>query len=195
LTTFTFQTPTKSALYASRQNPQNREDFIAVLVDVAGIYDYLSEIRRGIMANPLTINVLFSAMSVARPQGFAVVFGAFSRIFCIFATLFGLTQFIGGCVVSDSSRALPAVPAMPVTSVVKPTALTSEAEATLQAAEQSVIEARIKRSLWTAAVEQLRKARAAAQQFDSVATLEHAKEVVALCGLSIKQLELPPVKW
>lgn len=147
------------------------------------------------MANPLTINVLFPAISIARPQRLATGFGVFSKIFCASATLLGLTQFIGGCAVSDAPRALPATPAMAVKPVVKPTALTPEAEATLQAAEQSVIEARIKRSLWTAAVDQLKKARAAAQVFDSEATLEHAKEAVALCILSIKQLELPPVKW
>jgi len=82
-----------------------------------------------------------------------------------------------------------------ISAPVKPTALTEEAAAALTAAEQSVIEARVKRSLWTAAVEQLKKARAAAQDFDSTATLAHAKEVVALCALSIQQLALPPVKW
>ncbi len=147
------------------------------------------------MANPLTINALFPAMSVARPQEFASGFSVFTKVFFASATLIGLTQFIGGCAISDSLRVQPAAPAMAATPIVKPTALTPEAEATLQAAEQSVIEARIKRSLWTAAVEQLKKARTAAQAFDSAATLEHAKEVVALCSLSIKQLELPPVKW
>ncbi len=119
----------------------------------------------------------------------------FSKLLCMSATLFGLTQFIGGCAVSDSPHALPATPVLAVVPVARPTALTPEAESTLQAAEQSVIEARIKRSLWTAAVDHLKKARTAAQSFDSAATLEHAKEVVALCSLSIKQLELPPVKW
>jgi hypothetical protein len=147
------------------------------------------------MANPLTINVLFPAMRVTHLQGFLSGFSVFSKLVCMLTALFGMTQLIGGCAVSDSPRALPVTPATAVVPAVRPTALSSEAEATLQAAEQSVIEARIKRSLWTAAVEHLKKARTAAQSFDSAATLEHAKEVVALCSLSIKQLELPPVKW
>ena len=76
-----------------------------------------------------------------------------------------------------------------------PTALTAEAASALQAAEQSVTEARVKRALWTAAVEELTRARAAAITFDSVATLRHAQETVALCGLSIAQLSAAPVKW
>ncbi|MBL8519914.1 MAG: hypothetical protein JNK75_04515 [Betaproteobacteria bacterium] len=76
-----------------------------------------------------------------------------------------------------------------------PTSLLPEAEEALAAAEQKVIEARVKRSLWIPAIEQLHKARAAAQRFDSAATLAHAKEVIALCTLSIAQLESPPVRW
>ena len=84
---------------------------------------------------------------------------------------------------------------VPVMLAPKPTALTEEADAALKAAGQSVIEARIKRSLWTAAVEELKKAQVAAKNFDSVATLAHAREVIALCGLSIAQLSSAPVKW
>ena len=77
----------------------------------------------------------------------------------------------------------------------KPTALSQEAEDALAAAEQKVIEARIKRSLWIPAVEHLNKARAAAKKFDSDATMQHAKEAIALCILSIAQLDSPPVRW
>lgn len=77
----------------------------------------------------------------------------------------------------------------------KPTALTEEAEVALKVAEQSVTEARAKRSLWIAAVEHLAKAREAAKVFDSAAVLTHSKEVVALCALSLQQLSAPPVKW
>lgn len=87
------------------------------------------------------------------------------------------------------------VAVVPVMLAPKPTALTEEADAALKAAGQSVIEARIKRSLWTAAVEELKKAQVAAKNFDSVATLAHAREVIALCGLSIAQLSSAPVKW
>jgi uncharacterized membrane-anchored protein len=76
-----------------------------------------------------------------------------------------------------------------------PTALNAEAANTLKAAEQSVIEARVKRVLWSAAIEQLVEARKAAKIFDSDATLRHAKEVIALCELSSKQAQLPPVVW
>ena len=79
--------------------------------------------------------------------------------------------------------------------VAKPTMLTEDAGSALEAAEQSVNEARIKRALWTAAVDELTRARSAAKAFDSVATLQHAREVIALCGLSIAQLSAAPVKW
>lgn len=110
------------------------------------------------------------------------------------ATTLGLTGFLGGCVMPEAPKAMIA-PTTVVAPSVKPTALTVEADAALKAAEQNVIEARVKRALWTGAVEHLKKARAAAQVFDSAATLEHAKEVVALCILSIKQIALPPVTW
>ena len=77
----------------------------------------------------------------------------------------------------------------------KPVALTDAAEAALKTAEQSVIEARVKRALWIAAVEELKRARSAAQVFDSDTALRHAREVIALCDLSIAQLSKPPVKW
>ena len=92
---------------------------------------------------------------------------------------------------------MPKVPVLIVPEVVVPklTALSAEADAALQAAEQGVIEARVKRALWTAAVEELKRARAAAQEFDSTATVRHAQESIALCELSIAQLSKPPVKW
>jgi hypothetical protein len=77
----------------------------------------------------------------------------------------------------------------------KPTSLTSEAENILKAAEQTVIEARVKRSLWTSANEHLLKARLAAKIFDSVATTQHAREVISLCELSNKQLSDSPAVW
>ena len=77
----------------------------------------------------------------------------------------------------------------------KPTALSAEAASVLQAAEQSVIDARAKQALWSAAVMQLELARAAAREFDSEATLRHAREVIALCVLSVQQMSAPPVKW
>ncbi len=109
------------------------------------------------------------------------------------AVTMGWLGLVGGCAAPELARPESARPALPA--VAKPTALTPEAASALTAAEQSVIEARVKRSLWTAAVEHLNKARAAAQDFDSTATLAHAKEVAALCALSIQQLALPPVKW
>ncbi|MEO8102885.1 MAG: hypothetical protein ABI790_10175 [Betaproteobacteria bacterium] len=110
------------------------------------------------------------------------------------AATMGLLGLVGGCVAPEAPKPEPVKPAV-VAPVARPTELTAEADSALKAAEQSVIEARIKRALWTAAVEHLNKARAAAREFDSDATLIHAKEVVALCALSIKQTALPPVKW
>ncbi|MBL0125389.1 MAG: hypothetical protein IPP88_22880 [Betaproteobacteria bacterium] len=106
----------------------------------------------------------------------------------------GLLGLAGGCVAPEPPKTAPVAPVV-IVPVTRPIELTAEADSALKAAEQSVIEARVKRALWTAAVEHLNKARAAAQILDSTATLEHAKEVVALCALSIKQTALPPVKW
>ena len=104
-----------------------------------------------------------------------------------------LAVFLGGCAVQD----IPNVPAVVVPDVVvpKPITLSAEADAALQAAEQSAIDARVKRALWTAAIEELKRAKAAAQEFDSIATMRHARESIALCELSIAQLSKPPVKW
>lgn len=110
------------------------------------------------------------------------------------AASLGMLGFVGGCVAPEAPKPVPVVPVV-VQPEIKPVALSEEADAALKAAEQSVIEARVKRALWTAAVEHLNKARAAAKVIDSVATLRHAKETVALCELSIKQLALPPVSW
>ena len=101
---------------------------------------------------------------------------------------------LAGCVVSEAPRiTAPVTIGIPTLAV--PTSLSAEAEAALQAAEQSVTEARVKRALWTAAVDELGKARMAAKAFDSTATLVHAKEVVALCALAVQQLSAAPVKW
>ena len=75
------------------------------------------------------------------------------------------------------------------------TAISAEADSALKAAEQNVIEARIQRSLWIAAVDELEKARAAARAFDSEATLTHAREVILLCTLSLQQKQAPSVSW
>ena len=74
-------------------------------------------------------------------------------------------------------------------------ALNAEADSALKAAEQSVVEARIQRALWIAAVDELAKARAAAKIFDSEATLKHARETISLCNLSLQQKQAPPVTW
>ena len=101
--------------------------------------------------------------------------------------------FFGGCAVQEPPKI--SVPVPDVGLAPKPTALTDEAEAVLKAAEQSVVEARIKRALWSAAVEELTRAQAAAKTFDSASTILHARKVVALCDLSIAQLSKAPVKW
>ena len=74
-------------------------------------------------------------------------------------------------------------------------ALNAEADSALKAAEQSVVEARIQRALWIAAVDELAKARAAAKIFDSEATLKHAREAISLCNLSLQQKQAPLVTW
>lgn len=96
----------------------------------------------------------------------------------------------------DSQKTAPApVVVAPTAPPPAPTSLSAEAESTLKAAEQSVIEARVKRVLWSAAVEQLQQAKTAAKIFDSDATLKHAKEVIALCEISSKQAQLAPIAW
>ena len=104
-----------------------------------------------------------------------------------------LAALATGCAVQETPKLT--VTTVPKAIVEKPVALTAEADSALQAAEQGVIEARIKRTLWTAAVEELNRARVAAKVFDSAATLRHAREAIVLCELSIAQLSKAPVKW
>ena len=105
-----------------------------------------------------------------------------------------LAMLLNGCVVTENQKT-PVVVAIPLPPPPKPLALTEEAETILKAAEQSVIEARIKRALWTAAVSELERARTASKVFDSVATSRHAREAIVLCGLSVAQLSAAPVSW
>ena len=110
---------------------------------------------------------------------------------------FSLAAFgtvFGGCL-AQTPPAVTIAPPVAAPAPAVPTMLTAEAESALSDAENSVRDARAKRALWTAAVEQLDKARAAAKRFDSAATLTHAREAVELCVLSIKQLSAPLVKW
>ncbi|MEP7154270.1 MAG: hypothetical protein ABI905_00750 [Betaproteobacteria bacterium] len=159
-------------------------------IDAMGICDYLSEIRRSFRANPLTTNTLFTDLPVCRTN----TKSPNVRKARIAAVTVGWLVLISACTAPELPKPEPVAPVV-VVPPPKPTSLTEEADSALKAAEQSVIEARAKRSVWTAAVEHLDKARAAAKNFDSKGTLEHAKEVVALCTLSIQQTLLPPVKW
>ena len=76
-----------------------------------------------------------------------------------------------------------------------PTVLSAEADNALKAAEQTVVETRVRRALWTAATEQLALARGAAKIFDSENTLKHAREAIVLCQSGLQQKLLPPVTW
>lgn len=105
---------------------------------------------------------------------------------------------VAGCTTYKEAPKAPPAPVVvvaPPAPPPKPTSLTVEAEGALKAAEQSIVEARVKRALWTAAIEQLTLARSAAKVFDSEATLKHAREVVALCQLSAQQKANQPVLW
>ena len=104
-----------------------------------------------------------------------------------------LAWLAAGCAVQEAPKST--ITAVPEVVLQRPAALTAEAGSALQAAEQGVIEARIKRALWIAAVEELSRARASAKKFDSAATLRHAREAILLCELSIAQLSKAPVKW
>ena len=100
---------------------------------------------------------------------------------------------ISGCATPPPPLSAPIVVAEPVSA--KPTALSVDADNALKAAEQTVIETRVRRALWTAATDQLNRARAAAKILDSDLTLKHAREVIALCQLSLQQKQSPPVTW
>ena len=107
----------------------------------------------------------------------------------------GMLLALSACT-TPQAPPLAAPVAMPVpVKKTLPTALNAEADSALKAAEQNVVEARIQRTLWIAAVEELEKARAAANVFDSEATLNHAREVILLCALSLQQKRSPPVSW
>ena len=101
---------------------------------------------------------------------------------------------LSGCVTAPATVAVAPV-ATPIIAPAKPTVLTTEADNALKAAEQTIIETRVRRALWSAATEQLDRARAAAKTFDSDLTLKHAREAIALCQLSLQQKKSPPVTW
>ena len=100
---------------------------------------------------------------------------------------------LSGCVTAPAPVAVAPV-ATPIIAPAKPTVLTTEADNALKAAEQTIIETRVRRALWSAATEQLDRARAAAKTFDSDLTLKHAREAIALCQLSLQQKQSPPVR-
>ena len=119
-----------------------------------------------------------------------------SRIIILMPVCIGTASMMAlyGCVTAPA----PVVIAPVVASIVvpaKPSMLTLEADNALKAAEQTIIETRVRRALWTAATEQLDRARAAAKTFDSDLTIKHAREAIALCQLSLQQKQLPPVTW
>lgn len=101
------------------------------------------------------------------------------------------------CACTTSSEPTTIVPATILAPNAKTpaNALSAEADNALKTAEQNVVEARIQRALWIAAVEELDKARAAAKALDSEGTLKHAREVILLCALSLQQKQVPPVAW
>ncbi len=119
-----------------------------------------------------------------------------NRLRIAFVALSASAFCLGGCAnFFDSKKAAPETIAVAPEVPAAPIALSAEAESTLKAAEQSVIESRIKRAMWNAANEQLALAKRAAKVFDSDATIKYAKEVIALCALSNQQMQSAPVVW
>ncbi len=101
---------------------------------------------------------------------------------------------LSGCITAPVPPAsLPAVIAQPAPAM--PSTLSIEADNALKAAEQTVIETRVRRALWTAATEHLESARVAARSLNSDLTLKHAREAIALCQLGLQQKQSPPVIW
>ncbi len=101
---------------------------------------------------------------------------------------------IAGCATKTVAPAAPVAvssPALPPA----PTALSEDAKAALVAAEQSIVNAEVTRTLWVSAKEKIIMARLAAKQFDSSRTLALARDVVALCERSTAQAKSPPVTW
>jgi len=112
----------------------------------------------------------------------------------VFSAVISIVISLGGCITAPAPVAnIPTIIAEPAPG--KPTTLSVEADNALKAAEQTVIETRIRRALWTAAAEHLERARAAAKKLDSDLTLKNAREVIALCQLSLQQKQSPPVTW
>ena len=132
------------------------------------------------------MNQQFGSHAPISPRRIGLRYGLFFAVVCL-----------SGCAsIFESQKPAPVpVAVAPTTPPPAPTSLNAEASSTLKAAEQSVIDSRVKRVLWSAAIEQLVEARKAAKVFDSDATLRHAREVIALCELSSKQAQLPPVVW
>ena len=116
-----------------------------------------------------------------------------SRIVVVIPIAIGIVALCG-CITAPA----PMVVAPTVVPMVAPataSTLTVEADNVLKAAEQTIIETRVRRAVWTAATEQLDRARAAAKIFNSDLTLKHAREAIALCQRSLQQKQSPPVIW
>lgn len=107
----------------------------------------------------------------------------------------GIAIGIGMAALCGCATAPAPVAVAPTVRLATASALTVEADNALKAAEQTIIETRVQRAVWTAATEQLDHARAAAKTFNSDLTLKHAREAIALCQLSLQQKQSPPVVW
>lgn len=73
---------------------------------------------------------------------------------------------------------------------VKPS-LTDEAKAALAKAQADVKEAKAKKALWSTAVDALKKAESAAEEFDSQAVIKYAKTASDHAKMGIEQTKYP----
>lgn len=85
----------------------------------------------------------------------------------------------------EAPQATAKTPAAPTTQ------LTEEAKQALAKAEADVKSAQAKNALWTTAQDALKKAKAAAEQNDSAATIKHAKDASEFARLGIAQTQYP----
>ena len=101
---------------------------------------------------------------------------------------------LGGCTGTMPPDETPAPQAdvkPPVAEAAAKPSLTDEAKAALAQAEMDVKAAQAKKALWSTAKEELKKAEAAAEEFDSQTVIKHAKIASDHAKLGIEQLKDP----
>jgi hypothetical protein len=156
---------------------------------------------RRIIANSLT-KLSFIHFQVERTACFATRLAPSfaARSFAAALALVTTSVAVSGCALLAPlfpQQAPPSSPAISIgaQTVAAPAVLSADALAVLERARDAVARERSAQRLWTTAASALQDAERAAQQMDSMGTVNAAEKVIALCARSEEQAKSPPVRW